>query len=264
MKQPHVYVLPQRFIDDPSVPLKWKLYCLINGFWVSGKPVFASNDYFSEKLGCSDRHVRDCLLELEKMFLITRHGKSQNRRIIPGGHGGGTGSSAHVDKGGTLSVVREELGVPHSIYYISTKDRDHHEPKVSDETERKEDQRIELHDISEDGEILPTKKGKTTTRGGSARLSSLGVALIQTLKDEQGLDFLDRGTNIKEVAEYIPLFKTALIGTGYTAEELNDEEIIKNFRALVRRLSKDSFESQNMTSFHYLKSRINSHFKKLR
>jgi len=110
MKQPHIYTLPERFLKDPAVPLRWKLYTILNGFWISGKPVFASNAWFAEKLGCSDRHVRDCLLELEKMYLITRHGASQKRRIIPGGHGGGTESSY---QGGTPSVARAEPRVPH-------------------------------------------------------------------------------------------------------------------------------------------------------
>lgn len=114
MKQPHIYTLPERFLKDPAVPLRWKLYTILNGFWISGKPVFASNAWFAEKLGCSDRHVRDCLLELEKMYLITRHGASQKRRIIPGGHGeepeGGTLSSS---QGGTHSVVRAEPRAPH-------------------------------------------------------------------------------------------------------------------------------------------------------
>lgn len=110
MKQPHIYTLPERFLKDPAVPLRWKLYTILNGFWISGKPVFASNAWFAEKLGCSDRHVRDCLLELEKMYLITRHGASQKRRIIPGGHGGGTEGSS---QGGTHSVVRAEPRVPH-------------------------------------------------------------------------------------------------------------------------------------------------------
>lgn len=116
MKQPHIYTLPERFIKDPSVPLRWKLYTIINGFWISGKPVFASNEFFAEKLGCSDRHVRECLAELEEMYLITRHGSSQKRRIIPGGHGvppNDEGRSPELRGGGTGSSAGEEPRAPH-------------------------------------------------------------------------------------------------------------------------------------------------------
>lgn len=107
MKQPQVYTLPEQFIRDPSVPLKWKLYTIINGFWIAGKPVFASNRFFAEKLGCTERHIQDCLAELEKEHLITRHGKSQNRRIIPGGR---TDSSWRDEPS---DVVRDEPTVHH-------------------------------------------------------------------------------------------------------------------------------------------------------
>lgn len=116
MKQPHIYTLPERFIKDPSVPLRWKLYTIINGFWISGKPVFASNEFFAVKLGCSPRHIRDCLAELEKMYLITRHGSSQKRRIIPGGHGvppEDEGRNPELLGGGTGSSAREEPRAPH-------------------------------------------------------------------------------------------------------------------------------------------------------
>lgn len=106
-RQPYIYTLPEQFIEDKAVPRHWKLYALINGFWIAGKPVFASNGFFAEKLKCSERYVRECLETLEEMGVLRRIGKSQNRTIIPGG---GTSSSG---QGGTASSVREEPVVPH-------------------------------------------------------------------------------------------------------------------------------------------------------
>lgn len=85
MHQPYIYTLPEQFIADKSVPLHWKLYTLINGFWISGNEVFASNSYFAKKLGCSERYIQDCLKTLEDMKLLRRDGVSQNRRILPWG-----------------------------------------------------------------------------------------------------------------------------------------------------------------------------------
>lgn len=106
-RQPYIYTLPEQFINDSAVPLHWKLYTIINGFWISGKPVFASNAFFAEKLKCSERHIRSCLEKLEEMNLLERTGKSQNRTIVPKG---GSGSSY---QDGTDSSVRAEPAVPH-------------------------------------------------------------------------------------------------------------------------------------------------------
>lgn len=83
--QPFIYTLPEQFIEDKSVPLHWKLYTIVNGFWISGRPVFASNTYFAEKLRCTERNVQLCLAKLEEMGLLERIGQSQNRTIVPAG-----------------------------------------------------------------------------------------------------------------------------------------------------------------------------------
>lgn len=98
MKQPYVYTLPEQFLEDKSVPMRWKLYALINGFWIAGLEVFASNAFFAEKLKCTERHIQNCLEDLEKDKVLRRVGVSQQRRIVPWGTnpefvGGRTGSS---------------------------------------------------------------------------------------------------------------------------------------------------------------------------
>lgn len=107
--KPYIYTLPQQFIEDPSVPMHWKLYTLINGFWISGKQVFASNEWFAGQLGCSERNVQKCMKKLEELDLLERIGESQNRTIIPSR--GRTGSSW----GDELTVRgRGELPVRHT------------------------------------------------------------------------------------------------------------------------------------------------------
>lgn len=107
MRQPYIYTLPEQFIEDPAVPLHWKLYTLINGFWIAGKPVFASNAYFAEKLKCSERYIQMCLEKLEGMNLLERVGKSQNRTIVP------KGTNQQFVEGRTGSSVRDEPTVHH-------------------------------------------------------------------------------------------------------------------------------------------------------
>lgn len=98
MSQPFIYTLPEQFIEDKSVPLHWKLYTLVNGFWIAGKPVFASNAFFADKLKCTERNVQLCLVKLEKMGLLERVGRSQNRRITPAGGRTRTSSPSKRDE----------------------------------------------------------------------------------------------------------------------------------------------------------------------
>lgn len=114
---------------DADVPKKWKLYTIINGFWLSGKPVFASNKFFAEKLGCSERNIQTCLLQLEGLNLIERIGVSQNRTIVPKGTKlGFVGDEAGLRAG-------DEAGLHHISDSISDSNKDDFESKSSPPSE---------------------------------------------------------------------------------------------------------------------------------
>lgn len=104
---PYIYTLPEEFLKDPSVPIHWKLYGVINGFWISGKPVFASNAFFAEKLGTTDRHIRRSLEHLEGLGLLDRQIDGLQRYIYPGGR------TASVLGGGRWESVGADVGRPH-------------------------------------------------------------------------------------------------------------------------------------------------------
>lgn len=98
MSKDYTYSMPQQFMDDPNVALKWKLYGYLNGFWLAGKPVFARNDTIAKQFGKAERSVQEALAELEKMGLITRDIKGLSRYILPGGlkeEGRGPASPTH-------------------------------------------------------------------------------------------------------------------------------------------------------------------------
>ena len=77
--------MPQQFIEDPNVALKWKLYAYLNGFWISGKTVYARNDTLARAFNKSERAIQAALGELEAIGLITRDIKGLSRYILPGG-----------------------------------------------------------------------------------------------------------------------------------------------------------------------------------
>lgn len=79
------YTMPQQFIEDKNVALKWKLYAYLNGFWISGKTVYATNDHLRRQFQCSERAIQSALKELEHIDLITRDIKGLSRYILPGG-----------------------------------------------------------------------------------------------------------------------------------------------------------------------------------
>jgi hypothetical protein len=77
--------MPESFMKDPNVSAKWKLYGIINGFWLNRKTVYASNQYFSKEIGCSERAIISALGELESAGMIRRNIQGHNREIFPGG-----------------------------------------------------------------------------------------------------------------------------------------------------------------------------------
>jgi hypothetical protein len=100
-----IYTMPEKFMKDESVPVKWRLYGLVNGFWINGLPVYASNGFFAEKLNCTERHISRAFEELEKEGLLTRNINGYKRLILQGGmtpdvRGGGHGASIYPDVGG--------------------------------------------------------------------------------------------------------------------------------------------------------------------
>lgn len=80
-----IYTMPQAFMEDTNVAVKWRLYGLINGFWNNHRTVYASNKYFAELLKCDERSVRRALEELDKMGIIRRVIDGHSREILPGG-----------------------------------------------------------------------------------------------------------------------------------------------------------------------------------
>lgn len=85
MEQKKIYTLPQAFFDDPNVAVKWKLFAVLNGFWVNGLTVYAANKFFADKTGVSERAIQSALGELEAMGLIRREIHGHNRTIYPAG-----------------------------------------------------------------------------------------------------------------------------------------------------------------------------------
>lgn len=111
------YTMPQGFMDDQSVPVKWRLYGIINGFWLSGKSCYGGNKFFSEKLGVGERQIRSALSQLEEEKLLRREVHGTSRNILP--YGSVREAEVGVPPGGSGSSGEAEVGVPHISDSIS-------------------------------------------------------------------------------------------------------------------------------------------------
>lgn len=105
------YTMPQGFMDDPSVPVKWRLYGIINGFWLSGKSCYGGNKFFSEKLGVGERQIRSALSQLQEEKLLRREVHGTSRNILP--YGSVREAEVGVPPGGSGASGEAEVGVPH-------------------------------------------------------------------------------------------------------------------------------------------------------
>lgn len=59
--------MPESFLADQNVPARWRILGIINGFLINGLEVYASNNWFMEKLSCSEQTVSNAIAELEEL-----------------------------------------------------------------------------------------------------------------------------------------------------------------------------------------------------
>lgn len=83
VREPYTYTMPEQFMADQSVPIQWRLYGVLNGFFISRKTVYATNEWFMEKLGCSERTIQRGIQELEELGIIYCERSGNSRVILP-------------------------------------------------------------------------------------------------------------------------------------------------------------------------------------
>jgi len=106
------YTMPQGFMEDKSVPVKWRLYGVVNGFWLSGRSCYGGNPYFAKLLSVSPRQIRNAFAELEVDKLLRRKIKGTTRVVVP--YSLITlEEEVGLPPGGSGASVEEEVGVPH-------------------------------------------------------------------------------------------------------------------------------------------------------
>tara|TARA_Y100000310_G_scaffold336064_1_gene419638 strand:- start:391 stop:1050 length:660 start_codon:yes stop_codon:yes gene_type:complete len=73
--------MPESFMKDQTVPARWRLLGIINGFLINGNDFYASNEWIMDKLGCSEQTVSNAVKELEDLGEIICNRTRRSRLI---------------------------------------------------------------------------------------------------------------------------------------------------------------------------------------
>ena len=84
MKQPYIYTLPEAFIKDTEVPTRWRVWAVVNGFFVGGKKCWASNEWIGEQVKAHKDTVSQAVKELEALGYFLCERTARTRLISPG------------------------------------------------------------------------------------------------------------------------------------------------------------------------------------
>lgn len=114
-RQPYIYTMPESFLKDKSVPARWRVLAIINGFILNGGCFYGSNEWLMEQLGCSEQTVSNSFAELEALGEIRTERTKRTRKVYktsrdPSQLGSETqvGSSRDPSWFGTNSVSNSE------------------------------------------------------------------------------------------------------------------------------------------------------------
>lgn len=80
---PYTYTLPQQFIEDKEVPTRWRVWAVINGFFIAGQYCWASNEWLAKKVKSHKDTVSQAVKELEGMDIIHCKRGARSREIYP-------------------------------------------------------------------------------------------------------------------------------------------------------------------------------------
>ncbi len=83
MQVPYTYTLPQQFVEDKEVPTRWRVWAVINGFFIGGQYCWASNEWLAKKVKSHKDTVSQAVKELEEMNIIKCVRRARGRDIYP-------------------------------------------------------------------------------------------------------------------------------------------------------------------------------------
>lgn len=79
-----IYTMPEAFYKDEQVPTRWRVLAYVNGFFINGNTVWASNQTIADELKIkSTKTITTAIKELEQLKLIRCKRTKSSRIILP-------------------------------------------------------------------------------------------------------------------------------------------------------------------------------------
>lgn len=82
-REPYTYSLPEQFLEDQSVPARWRVWAVINGFFINGGSCWASNEWIATRIKSHKDTVSQAVKELEDKGIIKCQRGARSRTILP-------------------------------------------------------------------------------------------------------------------------------------------------------------------------------------
>ena len=82
MRQPYTYTMPEQFLTDSAVPARWRVWAILNGFFLNKMKFWGSNDWIGEKIGAHKDTISQAIKELEELNYIKCERTRRSRIVI--------------------------------------------------------------------------------------------------------------------------------------------------------------------------------------
>lgn len=169
MKQPHIYTMPESFLQDQSVPARWRVLGIINGFLLNDQKFWGSNEWLGKQIKAHKDTVSQAIKELEEQgFIVCR--RTRRKRVVqkPGSE---IGTNAYLRPTPTpISDRRQRLSIS-----VSNSDSNSCEPSVAP---------IEVVSDSEIERKVPKGKSFDPTPVFDAFVEVLGVDKLPWIRNK--------------------------------------------------------------------------------
>lgn len=99
--------MPEAFAKDQDVPARWRIWAVINGFFLNRKKCWASNEWLGEQIRAHKDTVSQGVKELEDMGVITCE-RTRRTRLIAPVLSSEIGTNAYQEEGSTPISDRSE------------------------------------------------------------------------------------------------------------------------------------------------------------
>lgn len=196
----NIYTLPEQFLHDTSVPARWRIWAILNGFFINGQKCWASNEWFAKQLKLHKDSVSQAMKELEDSGVIKCERTRRTRLVTPVlKTPPEIGVDAYQKPGSTpISDRRQHL----SISVSNSKSRKDFPSKEKSLLSEKNSTQLaeETREVDGDGMPLPPRRQAGGGQKRNAEIMSLTRRCVAMMAKELGVTAVWGGKEYAAVA----------------------------------------------------------------